>query len=441
MSHSWGQYSPYFKVPSEVPTNTPEGCEITFAQILSRHGARDPTFGKSRLYASFMDHVKTKVQNFSGDYAFLANYSYNLGADQLTQFGREEMINSGEDFFSRYAHLTTSNVPFIRASGQDRVIESAELFSQGFHIAKSSLHPGADNTYPYPILTIPETAHTNNTLSQALCPAFEAGRNDSLIPQTTFLSTFMPAITARLNAALAGANLTDIESLLLMDLCPFETVASSLGTPSPFCALFSQHEWSLYDYHATLSKYYTFGPGAPFGPTQGVGYANELIARLTNSSVSDHTSTNATLDHDPITFPLGRSLYADFGHDNDMTSAFAALGLYDQTPKLETERVMSVQEMGGYSASWTVPFAGRAIFEKMQCAGIKEEMIRVIVNERTLPLRSCGGDDLGRCSLNRFVDNLGFARRGGRWDDCFKASGSGVEREQPDIDTGVVRMG
>lgn len=43
IARSWGQYSPYFAVESAIPVNLPGNCEITFAQVLSRHGARDPT--------------------------------------------------------------------------------------------------------------------------------------------------------------------------------------------------------------------------------------------------------------------------------------------------------------------------------------------------------------------------------------------------------------
>src|SRR5271163_1956016 len=43
ISHYWGQYSPYFSVPSEIPADIPNDCQVTFVQVLSRHGARDPT--------------------------------------------------------------------------------------------------------------------------------------------------------------------------------------------------------------------------------------------------------------------------------------------------------------------------------------------------------------------------------------------------------------
>lgn len=140
-----------------------------------------------------------------------------------------------------------------------------------------------------------------------------------------------------------------------------------------------------------------------------MGWVNELIARLTGIPVNDHTSTNQTLDSDERTFPLRRALYADITHDNVMTSILFALGLYAGAP-----------DMAGFRASETVPFAGRAVVEKMRCRGEEEEeMVRVIVNGRVMPLAQCGGDALGRCRLGRFVASLEFARRGGRWAECF----------------------
>jgi hypothetical protein len=204
-----------------------------------------------------------------------------------------------------------------------------------------------------------------------------------------------------------------------MDLCPYETVHSPVGKLSPFCGLFTEKEWHEYDYYQSLGKYYGYGWGEALGATQGVGFANELIARLTSAPVDDHTSTNHTLDNSGNTFPLGAILYADFSHDNDMTSIFSALGLYNETQPLLKQTMQNAEEMKGYSASWTVPFGARAYFEKMSCAGEEEEHVRVVVNDRVLPLHTCGGDGLGRCKLSAFVDSLSFARAGGNWDKCF----------------------
>jgi hypothetical protein len=225
-----------------------------------------------------------------------------------------------------------------------------------------------------------------------------------------------------LNAALPGANLSSSDTINMMDLCPFNTIASPTGQISPFCALFSLAEWQQYDYYETLGKYYGYGAGNPLGPTQGVGFTNELLARLTNSPVKDHTSTNSTLDSNPATFPLGPwvKLYADFSHDNDMTGMFYAMGLFNSTPTLSLTSAMNVSMTNGYSAAWTVPFASRAYFEKMQCPGEIEELVRVLINERVIPLDNvCGGDALGRCALSKFVGAMSFAKMGGHWDQCF----------------------
>lgn len=393
-------------------------CEITFAQVLSRHGARDPTSGKSTLYAETIDKIQRHGQNFSGSYAFLTNYTYDLGSDQLTAFGEQQMINSGTGFFARYSGLASTAIPFLRTSGQQRVISSAQKFGQGFHEARMAARKSKDAQYPYDVVVISEAPGSNNTLNHGLCTNFEVSNISSTV-QTTFALNFVPAISARLNAGLPNTNLTNRDTIFLMDLCPFETVGSPLGKPSPFCALFSQDEWKQYDYYQTLGKYYGYGSGSPLGPTQGVGYVNELIARLTGKAVVDHTTSNSTLDEDPETFPLGRILYADFGHDNDMTAVFAALGLYNSTPPLSATKVMTIEEMHGYSAAWTVPFAARAVFEKMACDGMEEEFVRVVVNGRVLPLETCGGDALGRCILGKFVESLNFARGGGHWEQCF----------------------
>lgn len=195
-----------------------------------------------------------------------------------------------------------------------------------------------------------------------------------------------------------------------------------------------------YDYFQSVGKYYGFSWGnAPIAPTQGVGYVNELIARLTQSPVQDHTSTNLTLDSDESTFPLKSALYADFSHDNDMMTIFSALGLFNATALLDKEKRLNRNgvEMAGYAAAWAVPFAGRMYVEKMSCGQEEDgdasgalwnddehekgkDLVRILVNDRVIPLVNCGADELGRCEVDKFVESLGFARSGGRWDLCFE---------------------
>ncbi|KAL8849736.1 MAG: hypothetical protein Q9221_005280 [Calogaya cf. arnoldii] len=389
--------------------------------FLSRHGARDPTLTKTRSYYSTVQKLQINAGHFRGKYAFLNRFKYTLGADQLTGFGEQQMVNSGVAFYNRYKTLAKQGAPFIRASGERRVIESARNFSQGFHQAKTA-DGTSDANYPYPILVIPEGEGSNNTLDHGLCTEFEEGTPYSSIgskAQQTFLATFLPTVVNRLNRDIPRANLTAIDTINLFDLCPFTTVASRLGVVYPFCYLFSLDEWEHYNYYQSLGKYYGYGPGNPLGPTQGVGYVNELIARLNGKAVKDHTTVNRTLDDSHATFPLGEALYVDVSHDNDMTSIFSALGLYHSTSPLSNTSTQSIEAAAGYSAARTVPFAGRAYFEKMDCAGEKDELVRIIVNNRVMPMQTCGADRLGRCRLAKFIQSLSFATEGGKWDLCF----------------------
>ena len=87
-----------------------------------------------------------------------------LGADQLTLFGQQEMINSGIKFYSRYRVLADHMDPFFRASGEARVVHSARNFTQGYQQAKlAKFGPTNSATYPSQLLVISEAEGSNNT--------------------------------------------------------------------------------------------------------------------------------------------------------------------------------------------------------------------------------------------------------------------------------------
>jgi hypothetical protein len=413
-THFWGQYSLWYSVPSDIDVAPPKGCKVTFANVLSRHGGRDPTLGKSIAYHILIAEIQETSTAYPEEFAFIKNYNYSLGADELTDAGRQEMVNSGAHFYRRYPKLVKKHTPFVRAGGQHRVVESAQKWLLG--IAEST------KTSPKEVdVVIPEGPEWNNTLSHDNCPAFEHGPNHGMgyRAMQVFADEFVPPIQERINSKL-GTNLSTTSIVYLMDMCPFDTLAHPSAKVSKFCHLFTTQEWHAYDYYQTLGKYYGWSVGNPLGATQGVGYVNELLARLTKKLVEDSTNTNTTLNSDPKTFPLDRKVYADFSHDNDISGVLAALGLYSNTKALSNTTIESTKETHGYSAAWTVPFASRMYVEKLQCKHNKEESVRIIVNDRVQPLDFCGGDKHGRCTLSNFVKSQSFARQGGRWSECYE---------------------
>lgn len=423
VSHHWGQYAPYFAVDnqpgysSEVPAN----CQITFAQVLSRHGARYPTASKGTIYSDLVAGIKQNASSLTGKYEFLRTYEYDMGTDDLTRFGERQLVDSGMKFYHRYENLTRNTVPFMRASGSSRVVASGKKFSQGFQRAKDhDKRANHDQAAPDISVIIPEGEQFNNTLEHSVCTKFENSKLGDTV-QDRFTNTFIPSIRERLSSDLQNVTLTNSDVAYLMDICAFDTVARTPDASelSPFCALFTEHEFAHYNYLLSVKKYYGHGGGNPLGPAQGIGYTNELIARLTQTPVHDHTSTNHTLDSSRTTFPLNSTLYADFGHDNGMVSIFFALGLYNGTQPLPQHSAESARQADGYSAAWAVPFAARAYVEMMQCPTEREPLVRVLVNDRVMPLHRCKADAMGRCRRDEFVRGLSFARSGGNWETCF----------------------
>ncbi|KAH8836445.1 hypothetical protein MCOR27_009907 [Pyricularia oryzae] len=158
----------------------------------------------------------------------------------------------------------------------------------------------------------------------------------------------------------------------------------------------------------------------------GVGWVNELIARLTQTPVEDHTSTNRTLNRHPGKFPLNAKIYADFSQADNMVGIYSALGLFGSPSwgprNIPTDRIANPKEtaeINGFSASMVATLGARMYVEKMKCSSHKEELVRILINERVWKLPLCGADGAGRCTLSKFLDSLAFARTGGRWDQCF----------------------
>ncbi|KAK7045116.1 acid phosphatase [Favolaschia claudopus] len=434
----WGAYSPFFEAGTyEAP---PAGCTINQVHLLQRHGARYPTSGASTSIISGINKLQS-VQHYTDPRLdFLKTFTYSLGVADLISFGAHQSAQTGALSFTRYSHLiNATNLPFVRASSSTRVVDSATNWTTGFSAANHHLFN--------PSLSVILSENGNDTLDDNMCP--NAGTSDA--ETNTWLAVFAPPITARLNRWAPTANLTDAETFSLLSMCPFHTLASAStafvsGTPpqlqlSPFCALFSVEEFAAFEYSMDLDKFYGTGYGAPLGPVQGVGYINELLARLTNAPVNDSTQTNSTLTGDPKTFPLDRTMYADFSHDNEMIAIYAAMGLFPQRVPLDPRGPAATapgrEREGKWVASRLVPFSARMVVERMECGEWntrdegkrkrRENYVRVLVNDALQPLEFCGapqgGGMKGICTLEKFVESQGYARGGGGgdWEKCFSA--------------------
>jgi hypothetical protein len=55
---------------------------------------------------------------------------------------------------------------------------------------------------------------------------------------------------------------------------------------SKFCELFTKEEWDGFDHALDLYFWYGSGFGSPVARVQGIGYVQELVARLTHTPIA-----------------------------------------------------------------------------------------------------------------------------------------------------------
>jgi hypothetical protein len=83
-----------FGLPDASPL-VPEGCAINAVNILHRHGARYPTSGSPpAAFAAKLHAAANTAAGFSasGPLDFLNTWTYKLGAEVLTPFGRQQLF-------------------------------------------------------------------------------------------------------------------------------------------------------------------------------------------------------------------------------------------------------------------------------------------------------------------------------------------------------------
>jgi hypothetical protein len=140
----WGNLSPWYSVPSsayglpDASPAAPSGCSITQAHILYRHGARYPTDGAApATFAGKIANATKAGFGAEGDLEFLNDWTYKLGAELLTPFGRLQNFELGVAFRQQYGYLLNNfteqgAIPVFRTESQDRMVKTAQNFAAGF---------------------------------------------------------------------------------------------------------------------------------------------------------------------------------------------------------------------------------------------------------------------------------------------------------------------
>ncbi|WAQ83763.1 hypothetical protein PtA15_4A211 [Puccinia triticina] len=372
---SWGYLSPFHSLPSNAfglegsSGKVPDQCKLTQVHLLHRHGARYPTSSKEP--SGFAARLKA-AGNYkaSGNLKFLNTWSYGLGKEVLTPFGRSQLFNLGVGFRQKYGHLldkiaNPKQKLVFRTTSQHRMLHSALNFAAGFFGLpfKSQYHqsivieaPGFNNTLA-PYFTCNNSEHASKTYVKSI--------------MSDWSEIYLAGALPRLQANLTGYQLT------------FE------------------------DYYSDLMFWYAYSFGSPTAAAIGKGWVEELVSRLTQEPIKNYdSSTNSTLDSNPITFPLDQPIYVDATHDTVISCIVVALNLTSLASEgpLPTRFIPKKQS---FVSSHISPFAGNLHAQVVECEDGKK--IRFLLNDAPVPLtglRGCPEDAEGFCPLSIAVKAL-----------------------------------
>ncbi|ATY58268.1 Histidine phosphatase clade-2 [Cordyceps militaris] len=470
VSTSWGELSSYADNQEDFfgvgYVGLPDGCQVESVSTLQRHAERFPDSVDNGTTGAFAQKVADfqhahKDAQFKGPLAFLNRYHYVLNNTGLltglgagTEFGRGVAFwnNYGRALFSaETAQLQYSSVfgngsarppVTLRTTGQSRIENSQINWALGFFGPSFNSTPDPDLLHwqaPFNTVIIPEGGTENNTLaSYDSCTNSNNKDNGNLA--TTHQERYQkiytrPAIKRFGGYAPSGFNFTSNDIYAMQMTCAYEY--GYIGQ-SDFCQLFTANEWAGFENVLDLQYYYLYSYGNPTGRAQGVGYVQELIARLNHQYITvSNSSVNATYDNNGKTFPLGQKVYADFSHDDIIISALTALSV-DYFKKHPTLDEYPPNPNAQFTLSHLTPFGANLITEQIGCSSANPEpvenrrvqytanqygydaknathkFIRMRLNNGIVPLNTirggkCGDSTKGRldglCELGAFLDS------------------------------------
>ncbi|KAI0777494.1 phosphoglycerate mutase-like protein [Trametes elegans] len=412
----WGNLTPFFSVGDvfgldNTSAAIPSGCELTQVHLLHRHGARYPTSGGDTTDFAEKVHAAANSTGFtaSGPLEFLNTWTYKLGSEILTPYGRQQLFDLGVSTRMKYGHLLENDkdLNVFRTTSEARMVDSALHFAAGFFGVqqyKDSYHQLIqieDIGFNSTLAPFTSCANAQNDVMEI---GYQAARNWTVV----YLNESVP----RLQQYVDGIKLNVGDARAMQDLCAYETVA--LGY-SKFCNLFTEEEWMSYEYGTDIGLWYSYGPGNFAAAAQGIGYVQELVARLTKTPITEFaTSLNATLDGSNVTFPLDQNIYVDATHDTVISMVLTALNFsnFVQEGPLPVDHIP--ENHTHYNAQYIVPFASRLETQVVSCpagddSADKKPFIRFVLNDGVLPLtgaKYCTENKDGLCPVDDFVKSM-----------------------------------
>ncbi|THX01009.1 phosphoglycerate mutase-like protein [Aureobasidium pullulans] len=301
----------------------PEGCRVEQVHMVARHNERYPTSRTAAKMVSLHNRLRTLDFNLQGDLSFFHNWTFFMPQNYTSEIGKLiptgpyagtlGAFAAGVSLRTQYPDLQAAslsrNQTNFWAADSHRVVESAKYFAAGFwgiewrDVARLQVIPetkelGAD------------TLTTGVTCTDYLRPHNPEGRHKGLHKLVEWQKHYIPPIIARMESQTPGLNLTIHEVYSMQQLCSFEILARG---SSPWCNIFTEHEWKDFEYARDLLHYYRTGPGNKYSASRGFPFLNATTNILS-------------------TGPSAGSVFFSFVHDGDILPLLSTLDLFPSSP-------------------------------------------------------------------------------------------------------------
>ncbi|XP_076386855.1 multiple inositol polyphosphate phosphatase 1 [Megachile rotundata] len=351
------------------------GCSPTKIWLIIRHGTRYP--GKKyiptmieklpKLKQIILDNYKiNKTSITEEDAALFANWKVKFTENdmmKLAEEGEDEMINLGERYQARFPTLMTEiydNQSYkFKYTATQRTEESAKNFATGLfgrHGSRKVWYPEAEHKDP--ILRFYKRCQRWRS---------EVDKNPAaLIEKEKFLKSNVYRKMLQDVSKRIGYQVDQETAHIMYMICGFET-AWQLDTESPWCKIFSMHDFKVLEFAEDLEYYWIDGYGHKLSYEQACPALRDMF---------DFFESNE-----------GPVVSAYFTHSGTILKVLALLGVAKDDQHLTHDVFSLYADDRAWRTSIIDSFASNIAFVLYNCSGILSVLF--IHQERPLFLPGC----------------------------------------------------
>ncbi|KAF2112758.1 histidine phosphatase superfamily [Lophiotrema nucula] len=396
--HHLGGNGQWFQGPAitGISSDVPSGCTIDQAAFLSRHGSRYPDSSAYNQWTNLSSRIHaSKLTVLDKRLAFLSTWEPVLDYPdqqiaQISTTGYKELYDMGATYRLRYPDLYAYNTDFTvwsnYYSSSPRVRDSARLFARGF------LGPNATELGSIFALNSSDPRSFMNSLAPSdLCPAYADNGGSPQID--IWNSIYLPPIQRRLNRLIRGFQFTQTDVSIIPYLCGFET--QIIGSTSPWCSIFTEHEIFQYEYAQDLRYWYGTGLGTDIEKYMMVPVLDGLVQQFVDGPNTTYTNSDGSKFVPP-------RLIASFSNDGQINQLAAAIGVFDKQSPLPANKILRDRL---FVSSNFVTMRGTIGLERLSCAEKVDgdrTYVRIRLNEVVYPVAACQSGPGKSCPLRQY---------------------------------------